>query len=274
MKEWKYSESYGVLRSKHRLGPKLNFATALVKYYVTLMLTAEIEIVVSVLAELDELVWFYFMDNSSDLCKYAKQLHGDKKYVESVLFYYIAFSTLKKETDLSTFPTLTFKICNGIMESVDSLKQEYLITAGMVECYFIPFFRKCINAVRKKMIYNPRASSLTQAEILLQVVRSYEILRDPWGEEATSEEAVEVLKKAHGKHCAKKYFLYGFFLGYLGRTNLQFNSIKASVEFYTEALAAKKKASDYPSATAKADDIRKAEEDLKNAQKYCRKRLN
>ena len=156
MKEWKYSESYGVLRSKHRLGPKLNFATALVKYYATLILTAEIEIVVSVLAELDELVWFYFTDNSSDLCKYAKQLHGDKKYVESVLFYYIAFSTLKKETDLSTFPTLTFKICNGIMESVDSLKQEYLITANMVECYFIPFFRKCINAVRKKMIYNPK----------------------------------------------------------------------------------------------------------------------
>ena len=269
MQKWNFSEAYGVLRSKLRLGPQPNFALALIKYYVTLMLTEQFEIADSVYADLESMIWIQFKDTSSDLVNYAEQLRNNQQYMESVLFYRIAFSFSKNENDLAAFSELLDKISFGMNESVKRLKRGHFITSNVIQFCFIPFFRTCLETAKARITHDLKTSAWTQAKILLIIVFCHNTLRDTLKEKSNSEEAVEIMKKALGKHPAMKLSCYGAFLTIIAKAHWKLNNVKGCIDFYNKAIEAIQKAKDYPSENAKSDAISRLRDRLKYVQRHA-----
>ncbi|XP_076812436.1 uncharacterized protein LOC143459256 isoform X2 [Clavelina lepadiformis] len=264
MAKGRYEEAYGIVKKQYKLGPSINFAPVLTRYFVSLVHTDRFEKADKIRSELISALTSNNDLSSQDFVKHADNLRMKGSSMESILFYQIASDLLETET-LSGDITETAQRCSlGTKLAVTNLLGTQGISKNAIKRFVISHMQKVndhlsrIKSIPKALLCLVRAICYHHTEQCLLQAGDFK------AQESVLLKGVEVLRDGLGSK-AEKHELYGAFLNNLGNTYMKINRPRDAARVLNEAVASIKKAN-YDTELERADCLAKAERALLSAQ--------
>ena len=270
--ERKYAEAYGFMKNLYALGPQTYFVLVLAKYYITLLATEQTKKADQIRDQMAEFLQKSCTDTAKDLCDYATELRFCDEFIESVLFYQIAFAKFQNEENVENLLELPAQVSMGILLNSFELFKDRLISKTMICSYFIPIFQKIARTVESKFSFDKKLSSAAQAQCYFHAALSQELTCEFVDQEMTCIKGLALLKRHHSKASAMKMSLYSCLLELLGLVNVKLGRHDDGVQLLVQAVAAKKKTKDLKNPEEKAEDLNRVQKTLKVLQKRSSRR--
>jgi len=243
MKQGKYFEAYGLLKTQYKLGPKIHFAPVFVKYYVSLMETDQAEKSEKVRDELAELLREKFEESAEDVCKYAEDAMEKNKYWEAILFFQIALMYCEKGTCLLEDASLPESCAGGLAKCIIKIFDQNPGTKKKLKQHVIHWIKKARDTVAKASENDKKISALIQANLLGHQGRCLLLFRDFDAAEKSFNEAIALVDQYH-KPDAEHFRIFSDHIGLLGIICFQTNRHDEAEKHLRRAIAAAKEAKD------------------------------
>ena len=268
--EENYSAAQRFLSIEYNFGPQPYFVMVLMNYYNALLQTDRTDEADRICNEFVALFKEHFSDTAEKVCQTAEVLRSNEEYMSSLAYYQISFAIFESQSEVIPCIDLPVAVGFGIMAAVTTLLRLDKISKKLMKTYYIPYLQEVVKVVKQKFAFDEQVCADVQARIMSFVAMCQEIVYDSLGLESVCEEALSLLCQTFGRKTISKSSTYGILLHYQGSACVQLNKPGQAVQFFSRAIAAKKKATNYASSERKAEDINLSQKSLEIAQQRLR----
>lgn len=243
MKQGKYFEAYGLLKSQYKLGPEIHFAPVLVKYYVTLMQTDRADKAEKIRDELTELFKPKFADSADEVFQYAENLMEESRLWEAILFYQISLQYCEKASPGLDATQLPQTIAAGLTKCIIRIFRAKPGTKKILKQNILCWIKTAKDIAIKEIGNDKKFSSLVQANLLNHQAKCFLLFHEFNAAEKLFKEATNIIQHCH-KSDAESFSNFAEYLGFLGIICFRTNRLDEAEKYLNRSTAAAKKAKD------------------------------